>query len=214
MKNKGKTYRVVVVDDHALFRAGLVSLLRQMECFDVVGEAQNGVEAVDMVRDTLPDLVILDVNMPVMNGVGAVRVLRKMQVRARIVMLTISKNEADLMRAIQEGADGYLLKNAEPDQLKQALLRVMEDKSVISPDMVKTVFNAVRARGADAEDLLTRREKDVLNCLVQGLTTKEIGDNLVISKNTVKTHVRNIMNKLDASNRAEIVGTALKKGLI
>ncbi len=214
MKIKEKTYRVVVVDDHALFRAGLVSLLRQMECFDVVGEAQNGVEAVDMVRDTLPDLVILDVNMPVMNGVGAVRVLRKMQVRARIVMLTISKNEADLMRAIQEGADGYLLKNAEPDQLKQALLRVMEDKSVISPDMVKTVFNAVRARGADAEDLLTRREKDVLNCLVQGLTTEEIGDNLVISKNTVKTHVRNIMNKLDASNRAEIVGTALKKGLI
>ncbi len=214
MKNKEKIYRVVVVDDHTLFRAGLVSLLRQMECFEVVGEAQNGVEAVDVVRDTLPDLVILDVNMPVMNGVGAVRVLRKMQVLARIVMLTISKNEADLMRAIQEGADGYLLKNAEPDQLKQALLRVMGDKSVISPDMVKTVFNAVRARGADADDLLTGREKDVLNCLVQGMTTKEIGDNLVISKNTVKTHVRNIMKKLDASNRAEIVGTALKKGLI
>jgi DNA-binding NarL/FixJ family response regulator len=214
MKIKEKIYRVVVVDDHALFRAGLVSLLRQMECFEVVGEAQNGVEAVDVVRDTIPDLVILDVNMPVMNGVGTVRVLRKMQVLARIVMLTISKNEADLMRAIQEGADGYLLKNAEPDQLKQALLQVMGDKSVISPDMVKTVFNAVRAIGADAGDLLTEREKDVLTCLVQGMTTKEIGDNLVISKNTVKTHVRNIMKKLDASNRAEIVGIALKKGLI
>jgi len=214
MKISEKIYSVVVVDDHALFRAGLVSLLRQMECFEVVGEAKNGVEAVDVVRDTYPDLVILDVNMPIMNGVGAVRVLRKMQVLARIVMLTISKNEADLMRAIQEGADGYLLKSAEPDQLKQALLRVMGDKSVISPDMVKTVFNAVRARGADADDLLTVREKDVLNCLVRGLTTNEIGDNLVISKNTVKTHVRNIMKKLDASNRAEIVGTALKKGLI
>jgi DNA-binding NarL/FixJ family response regulator len=214
MKIKEKIYRVVVVDDHALFRAGLVSLLRQMDCFEVVGEAQNGVEAVDVVRDTIPDLVILDVNMPVMNGVGTVRVLRKMQVLARIVMLTISKNEADLMRAIQEGADGYLLKNAEPDQLKQALLQVMGDKSVISPDMVKTVFNAVRAIGADAGDLLTEREKDVLTCLVQGMTTKEIGDNLVISKNTVKTHVRNIMKKLDASNRAEIVGIALKKGLI
>lgn len=214
MNDNLKTYRIVVADDHALFRAGLVSLLGNMDRFEVVGQAENGAQAVDVVRETSPDLVILDIHMPVMSGVETVRALRRTGVSVRIVMLTISKNQGDLMGAIQEGADGYLLKNAEPEELHHALLQVMGNKSVIAPDVVNQIFDAVRAKGTNKDDLLTERETDVLKCLADGMTTTQIADKLVISKNTVKTHVRNIMKKLDASNRAEVVGIALKVGLI
>ena len=214
MNEKLQIYRVVVVDDHALFRAGLVSLLGHIESFRVVGQAQNGSEAIEVIDKTKPDLIILDVNMPIMSGVETVRALRKMGNDARIVMLTISKNETDILGAIKEGADGYLLKNAEPEQFKHELLQVMRNRSVISPEVVNQIFNAVRATETDLNNLLTEREVDVLNCLALGMTTKQISDDLVISKNTVKTHVRNLMKKLDAANRTEVVGIALRQGLI
>jgi DNA-binding NarL/FixJ family response regulator len=211
----GKAYRVVVVDDHSLFRAGLISLLSQMPQFEVVGEAENGQQALSEVSDTRPDLVLLDVNMPVMNGVETVHALRQIGGNYRIVMLTISKHQEDLIGAIQAGADGYLLKNAEPDELEKSLLSVMSDQAVLSPEVTEQVLDIVRSGGAGVpEDLLTERENDVLRCLAQGLTTNQIADELVISVNTVKTHVRNLMKKLGASNRAEAVSIAMKKGIL
>jgi DNA-binding NarL/FixJ family response regulator len=207
--------RLVVVDDHALFRAGLISLLSEMDGLQVVGEAGNGEEALDVIRQTQPELVLLDVNMPVMDGVGTVRALRKQGSSVRILMLTISKNEEDLLGAITAGADGYLLKNAEPDELRRAILLVHQGMSVLSPHVTRQVLNAVSVEPLRPPDMgLSSREMDVLECLSSGMTTHQIGDRLFISENTVKTHVRHILEKLEASNRAEAVSKALQLGLL
>jgi DNA-binding NarL/FixJ family response regulator len=207
--------RVMVVDDHALFRRGLISLLSEMPEIEVAGEAENGREALTIIRETAPDVVLLDVNMPVLDGVETVEALKADKFPGQILMLTISKHEEDLMGAITAGADGYLLKNIEPQELKQALLDVAGGKGVLSPDITRQVLKAVslppdqRSTGG-----LSKRERQVLEALAQGSTTAEIGRQLFISDNTVKTHVRHILEKLDASNRTEAVRKALQAGLI
>lgn len=209
-----KRVRLVVVDDHALFRAGLISLLNEMPEFQVVGEAGNGLDALDVVRRTRPEIVLLDVNMPIMGGVETVRALKKSE-QCRILMLTISKSEEDLFGAISSGADGYLLKNAEPDELRKAVLSVAEGLSVLSPQVTRQVLKALNTdQGRTAESGLSSREMEVLECLAQGKTTIQISSELFISENTVKTHVRHILEKLEASNRAEAVSKAAQLGLI
>jgi DNA-binding NarL/FixJ family response regulator len=207
--------RLVVVDDHALFRAGLVSLLGGMQEFQLVGEAGNGQEALELIRRTQPDIVLLDVNMPVMNGVETVTALRQGGEKCRIIMLTISKHDEDLFGAINAGADGYLLKNAEPEDLRKAILQVAEGKSVLSPEVTRTVLKAVAGgQGVTLDGGLSKRELEVLECLAQGKTTVQIAAELFVSENTVKTHVRHILGKLEASNRAEAVSKAAQMGLI
>ena len=206
--------RLVVVDDHALFRRGLVSLLEDMPEFQVVGEAGNGVQAVEVVAAQKPDLVLLDVNMPGMDGVETVQVLRQRKIKAHIVMLTISQNEADLLGAIRAGADGYLLKNTEPEELRKALMRVAEGKGVLSPEVTAQVMRAAMQPANPAQPALSDREMEVLRCLASGLTTHQISRDLFISENTVKTHVRHILEKLEAENRVEAVSKAMKIGLI
>src|SRR3990170_2199510 len=137
-----KTVRVVVVDDHALFRAGLINLLNQMPEIEVVGEAGDGLAALDEVSRTHPDVVLLDVNMPNMGGVETVKALRE-DLACRILMLTISKHDEDLFGAIAAGADGYLLKSAEPEELHRSLLLVAEGKSVLSPEVTRRVFQVI-----------------------------------------------------------------------
>lgn len=206
--------KLVVVDDHALFRAGLVSLLAQIPEIEVVGEAGDGLEALGVVRRTQPDVVLLDINMPRMGGVETVHALRQTE-KARIIMLTISKNEQDLFGAIAAGADGYLLKNAEPDELRRAIILVAEGKSVLSPDITRQVLEVVsRGKGMQSEAGLSKREMEVLACLAEGMTSAQIASGLFISENTVKTHVRHILEKLEASNRAEAVSKAIQMGLI
>ncbi len=206
---------LVVVDDHALFRAGLVSLLAGMEEFHVVGEAKNGAEALDVIAQKNPRIVLLDVNMPVMNGVETVRALRDAGNDLRIVMLTISKRQDDLLGAIRAGANGYLLKNADPDELRSALLMIVSNKSVLAPEITGQVMDALRLSFPKSSgELLTDREIEVLDCLAKGLTTAEIAATLMISKNTTKTHIRNIFNKLEVSNRAEAVSVAMTQGLL
>jgi DNA-binding NarL/FixJ family response regulator len=205
--------RVVIVDDHALFRAGLIGLLDDMPEFQVVGEATNGAEAIAVVRKTQPDIVLLDVNMPVMNGVDAVEAIIK-QVKTHIIMLTISKQEEDLFAAISSGADGYLLKDSEPEELRKAIINVMEGKSVLSPEVTRPVLRALANPSQTVADkVLSKREIEVLECLSQGFTTSQIAAQLFVSENTVKTHIRHILEKLDASNRAEAVSKASHMGL-
>lgn len=202
------------MDDHALFRSGLVSLLTSMPQFKIVGEASNGREALELIADKKPDVVLLDVNMPVMDGVETVRVLKKKE-RCRILMLTVSKHDEDLFGAITAGADGYLLKNASPDELASAISNVHAGLSVLSPDVTKRVMQSVNLEHDRAADIgLSTREMEVLECLAQGKTTAQISEDLFISDNTVKTHVRHILNKLEASNRAEAVSKATQFGLI
>ena len=210
--------RLVVVDDHALFRAGLISLLSEMQNFQVVGEASDGQGALDVVRRVKPEVLLLDVNMPGMGGVETVRALRNLpqNEQCRIIMLTISKSEDDLLGAIAAGADGYLLKSAEPDELRKAIMLVHQGMSVLSPQVTRQVLRAAisgdQSRIMDSG--LSSREMEVLDCLAQGKTTVQIAGELYISENTVKTHVRHILEKLEASNRAEAVSKAVQMGLI
>jgi DNA-binding NarL/FixJ family response regulator len=162
-----KRIRLVVVDDHALFRAGLVGLLNDMPEFEVVGEAANGLEALEVVRQAHPDVLLLDVNMPAMGGVEVVHELHQKE-KCRIVMLTISKHEDDLFGAINAGADGYMLKNAEPAELRKAILQVADGKSVLSPEVTRLVLRVVSSVQSYVPDKgLSKRELDVLACLAQ-----------------------------------------------
>lgn len=210
--------RLAVVDDHALFRAGLISLLNEISEFQVVGEAGSGAAALEMIQSKRPEVLLLDVNMPGMSGVEVVRALRELPAEAqpRILMLTISKSEEDLIGAIAAGADGYLLKSAEPDELRRAIMLVHQGLSVLSPQITRQVMRAVAQGelGGGAESGLSGREMEVLACLSQGKTTTQIANELFISENTVKTHVRHILEKLEASNRAEAVSKATQMGLI
>jgi DNA-binding NarL/FixJ family response regulator len=209
-----RVIRLVVVDDHALFRAGLVSLLTSIPEFEIVGEAGDGRQALAVVREEKPDVVLLDVNMPVMGGVEMVEALQEND-RPRILMLTISKHDEDLFGAIAAGADGYLLKNAEPDELRRAINLVADGKSVLSPEVTSRVLKAVSSsHGIPPDVALSKREMDVLKCLAKGMTSAQIAKNLFISENTVKTHVRHILEKLEASNRAEAVSRAIQLGII
>jgi DNA-binding NarL/FixJ family response regulator len=206
--------RIVVVDDHALFRAGLVSLLTTIPEFEIVGEAGDGMEALSIVADEKPDVVLLDVNMPVMGGVEMVEALQETE-KPRILMLTISKHDEDLFGAIAAGADGYLLKDAEPDELRRSIILVAEGKSVLSPEVTGRVMKVVgSSHGIPPDVALSRREMDVLKCLAKGKTSAQIASDLFISENTVKTHVRHILEKLEASNRAEAVSRAIQLGVI
>jgi DNA-binding NarL/FixJ family response regulator len=208
--------RLIVVDDHALFRAGLISLLRGMPEFEVVGEASDGQDLIEVARRTRPDVILLDINMPGMSGVEAVQALREVSdLACHIIMLTISKNRDDLFGAISAGADGYLLKSAEPEELRKAILQVSRGMSVLSPQVTRQVLDAFSAVPSQLPRVeLSSRELEVLQCLAQGMTTSQIAAKLVISENTVKTHVRHILEKLEASTRLEAVSKATQSGLI
>ena len=206
--------RLVVIDDHALFRAGLVSLLSTIPEFEIVGEAGDGLEGLTVIERTEPDIVLLDVNMPIMSGVEMIEALQ-MKHNPRVLMLTVSKHDEDLFGAIAAGADGYLLKDAEPDELRRSINLVADGKSVLSPEVTQRVFKAISSsQGFPLEVALSKREMDVLNCLARGMTSAQIASELFISENTVKTHVRHILEKLEASNRAEAVSRAIQMGII
>lgn len=205
----------MVVDDHALFRRGLIGLLNEMPEFEVVGEAGNGRDALQVVGQARPHLLLLDVNMPEMDGLETLREIRARDANLPVLMLTVSEDEAALMGAITAGANGYLLKNAEPETLRQVILRVLAGESVLAPEVTAKVFEAVRRiHGDSGRSLLSDREMEVLRCLKRGLNTARIGAELFISENTVKTHIRHILEKLHARNRAEAVARAVELGLI
>jgi DNA-binding NarL/FixJ family response regulator len=207
--------RLFVVDDHVVFRRGLIGLLADMEEFEVVGEAGSGEEALRALAKASPDIILLDVNMPGLSGVETLRVMREAGRNTSALMLTVSQDENDLVGAIMAGASGYLLKNAEPEMLRRTLLDVTEGKSVLSPEITAQVFKVMRrAQSARAHDLVSGRELEVLRCLARGLTTAQIAVELYISENTVKTHIRHLLEKMEVNNRAEAVAKALQAGLI
>ena len=207
--------RLVVVDDHALFRRGLVGLLRDMPEFEVAAEASNGEQALAVLAQVQADIILLDLNMPVMDGLGVVEAVRRAGDKPRILMLTISQNDADLLAAIRAGADGYLLKNTEPEDLRRALLRVAQGQSVLSPEVTAPVLRALIQSGNEApQSMLSEREMEILDLLALGQTTQQIASGLFLSENTIKTHVRHILEKLGAANRTEAVSKAMQMGIL
>jgi NarL family two-component system response regulator LiaR len=208
---------IVIADDHELFRRGLVRLLEQPG-IQVVGEAADGVEAVDRCTELQPDVVVMDLHMPRMSGIDATRQIVAAGLRTQVVVLTVSAEESMVVDALLAGACGYLLKDAEADQVVTAVLAAARGESVISPRVAAKVVNRLRReprlQGSDATTELTDRETVVLRLIAAGLGNHEIADQLYISENTVKNHVSNILVKLDVDNRVQAAVRAIIEGLI
>lgn len=226
--------RVLVVDDHSLFRRGLVALLAQEAGVTVVGEAADAGEAQRRAQALQPDVILLDNHMPGVTGVAAMGALREAAPRTRILMLTVSEDEQDLVAALRNGAQGYLLKTVDADDLAAALLKTMRGESVVSPELTHKLINAVRGGGAatpvpatvaspavalaggmglDDPSPLTPREQEILREVARGASNKEVARTLGIAETTVKIHVQHVLRKLDLSSRVQMAVWASARGL-
>lgn len=211
--------RVLLADDHALFRAGIASLLRASG-FDVVGEASNGHEAVKRARELAPDLILMDIRMPDCSGLEATRQIRSDLPAVKIVMVTVSDDDADLFEAIKAGADGYLLKDMSEDDFGATLSGIAHGQAALSPALATKILGEFVRISEDrppepAEaDPLTEREHDVLRLVADGATNREIASALFISENTVGFHMKNILGKLHLKNRSQAVAYAIRAGLV
>ena len=204
--------KVLIADDHTVLRQGLRLILNEADALTVVGEAANGAQAVQLAAELQPDVVLMDVNMPQMDGIEATRRLRAQQPHIKVIMLNISKKESDLIEAIKAGAKGYFLKCAESAEVVDSIRRVAAGQAIMPPHLMARVLEEL-ANPEPAPDQLTARELDTLNLVARGLGNREIAATLHISENTVKTHVRHILEKLHLSNRAEAAAYAVKNGL-
>jgi DNA-binding NarL/FixJ family response regulator len=219
--NSNDKLKVLIVDDHALFRRGLQMVLRQEADIDVIGEAADGNEAVEMAQESMPDVILMDVRMPHRTGIEATHQIKDLLPHVKILMLTISDEEADLYEAIKAGASGYLLKEIPIDEVSEAIRSVSAGQSRLSPSMAAkllTEFAAMSKRAAETRQLpaprLTEREMEVLRLVAQGLNNRDIAGKLFISENTVKNHIRNILEKLHLHSRMEAVVYAVREKLL
>jgi DNA-binding NarL/FixJ family response regulator len=209
--------RVLVADDHPIFRQGLVSLLQQYPDFKVVGQAADGIEAVAIAKQSQPDVVIMDIFMPGGNGVAAAKALKQALPQTKVVMFTVSDRDDDLFDAIKAGARGYLLKTIDLEELIDSIKLVAEGEAIISPAMATRLLEEFRQgteRAVKDPAALSQREREILQLVAEGTNTRQISEILYISETTVKSHLRSIMQKLHARNRAEAVALAANKGLL
>jgi DNA-binding NarL/FixJ family response regulator len=217
----GDPIRVLVVDDHALFRRGLEMVLEQEPDIEVVGEASDGSEAVEKAVETAPDIVLMDVRMPKRGGIDACTSIKDAVPSTKIIMLTISDEEADLYDAIKAGAMGYLLKEISIEEVASAIRAVHGGQSLISPSMASKLLNefATMIKRTDERQQLptprlTDREMEVLRLVAKGMNNRDIAKQLFISENTVKNHIRNILEKLQLHSRMEAVVYAVREKLL
>lgn len=212
--------RVLIADDHPLFRDGLHSLL-EMRGTEVVGEARNGREAVALARQLKPDVVLMDLAMPEVNGLAATRLISAELPTVKVIILTASEEDADLFEAIKSGAQGYVFKNLDSDAFFQLLEGVARGEPALTPALARKLLGefarpALATRvAAELPPGLTDREREVLDLLVQGVTSnRELAERLVVTENTVKYHLRNILDKLHVQNRAQVVAYAVRQGIV
>jgi DNA-binding NarL/FixJ family response regulator len=213
--------RVLIADDQALFRRGLFVVLGTEPDIEVVAEAENGEQAVARAEELAPDVVLMDVRMPRTSGIEAASRIRDTLPTTKILMLTVSDEEDDLYEAIKAGANGYLLKEISVEEVAEAIRAVVQGQSLISPSMASKLlmeFNSLAKRAARQEQLpapvLTARELEVLKLVARGMSNKDVADQLFISENTVKNHVRNILEKLHLHSRMEAVMYAVRQNLL
>src|SRR3954469_9418653 len=215
----GEPIRVAVVDDQELFRRGLTMLLGVEDDIEVVGEAGDGVAATELAASAVPDVILMDVRMPRRSGIEACVAIKDVAPTARIIMLTVSDEEADLYDAVKNGASGYLLKDSSIDEVAQAIRVVADGQSLISPSMAVKLIDEFKQMSRPEPDhvpglRLTDRELEVLRLVAKGMNNREIAKELFISENTVKNHVRNILEKLQLHSRMEAVMYAVKEKLL
>jgi DNA-binding NarL/FixJ family response regulator len=203
--------RLLIVDDHEVVRAGLQGMLASQPDFEVVGEAADGIEAVEMVERVKPEVILMDLRMPRMNGVEATRRIRARWPEVRILVLTTYDTEADILPAIEAGATGYLLKDIPRDELFRAVRAASRGESVLAPPVAARLMGRMRA---PAEEALSEREIEVLTLVARGASNREIAHALHISEATVKSHLIHIFGKLGVSDRTAAVTTGLERGII
>lgn len=207
-RREQKAIRILIVDDHPVVQAGLTSMLRTHAEIEVVGSASNGNEALAMVRQLVPDVLLLDLRMSGMSGIDVLHALRQMKSTARAIILTSFETDENIYRAFQEGAQGYLLKDTSQAQMLEAIAAVHAGRRYIPREI------ATRLAERMMRSSLTARESDILEMLAKGLTNKQIASALTISDNTVRNHVNSIMEKLEVSDRTEAVTVGLQQGII
>ncbi|MHB1390050.1 MAG: response regulator [Thermoleophilia bacterium] len=212
--------RVLLADDHAILRSGLVRLLGEQSDIEVVGEAENGREAVQKVQELHPDIVLMDIGMPVMNGMEATKQIKKRDQQVKVLVLTMHDNEEYLFQVLQAGASGYVLKKAADSDLVNAIHVVARGDCFLYPSAAKMVVEDYLEKmksGSEPTstfDTLTEREREILKLVAEGYTNREIAESLFISVKTVETHKANIMEKLNLHKRAELVRYAIRKGIL
>ncbi len=220
-RRDSESIRVLVVDDHVLYRRGLELVLSQEPDIDIVGEASDGSEAIRRTEELLPDVVLMDVRMPKHSGIEACTAIKELVPSTKIVMLTISDEESDLYEAVRAGANGYLLKDVPGEQIADGLRAVYAGQSLISPSMASKLLSEFAVmikkheeRPALLVPRLTERELEVLKLVARGMANKDIAKALFISENTVKNHVRNILDKLQMHSRMEAAMYAVREKIL
>ena len=214
-----KKYRLLIVEDHTLLRAGLSALLSQDTDIEIVGEAVNGRDAIQAVGALSPHMVLMDLNMPGMNGIEAILDIKRRYPETRVLVLTIHKTEEYIHESLRAGADGYMLKDATHDELRVAIRSVLNGKSYLSPDISAKVINGYlgtshASAGSQLWDSLTHREREVLKLVAEGHPNKFIAEYYCLSVKTVEKHRSNLMKKLDLHNAAMLTAYAIEKGLL
>lgn len=198
--------RVLIIDDHPLFRKGLSQLLALSGSFEVIAEAASGQEGIELARSLDPDLILLDLNMKGMNGLETLRTMRDLEIDARIILITVSDAPEDLIAAIRAGSDGYILKDNDPDDILRLIDSAMHGKNAISPELTSLLATALREETVveqRSQASLTERETAILKCLAAGMSNKLIARELDIMESTVKVHIRNLLKKLKFRSRVE-----------
>jgi DNA-binding NarL/FixJ family response regulator len=213
--NMKKAIRLLLADDHPVVRKGIRSCLSRNSNLDIVGEASNGQETLSKAKELNPDLILMDIDMPKMSGLAVTEVLRKEKPEVKVLILSMHDNTEYVMRILQSGARGYVLKEASPEELVQAIETVNAGESFFSPDVARVALNQfVQGNGKTPENLLTGREEEVLVQIAEGLSNKEIASRLDVGVRTVETHRERIMRKLEIHSVAGLTKYAIAKGLI
>jgi NarL family two-component system response regulator LiaR len=214
---KNNLVSILIVDDHEVVRNGIRSYLETIKDFDVVGEAESGEQAVKMVSELIPDIVLLDLIMPGMDGVETTRQIKKISPRTQVVILTSYHEDVHIFPALKAGAISYILKDMKMEKLADALQRAVRHEVTLHPLVAERVLQNIRGDDSEEPALfteLTERELDVLRLIAKGMTNSQIAENLVISENTVKGHVSNILSKLHLADRTQVAVYAWQRGLV
>lgn len=213
-----KPIRVIIADDHVIMREGVALILDGLPDFEVIGQAANGMQVVEMVEKYRPDLALLDISMPQLNGIDAAKIIRDSCPETKTLMLTMHDDDAFFFEAIQAGASGYVLKGSQPSELIEALKAVNQGNVYFSPPLTRKLVNHFLSTANELEtnqvNSLTKREMDVMQLLAKGLTNREVAKQLVISPSTVQTHRTHIMEKLNLNNRTELIRYAMRHNLL
>ncbi len=211
-----KEIKVIIADDHPLVRQGIRKVLQLEPAIKVVAETTNGKDTVAMAKKLQPDVILMDINMPLINGMEATKIIKKEMPQVKILALTIHDDEEYVYETVRSGATGYLLKDVDPGRLVEAVLKVYKGESVIHPSVTAKLFQEFNrlSKSSSDENNLTPREQEVLKLIAQGLANKDIAKGLFISEKTVKNHVYNIFRKIDVSDRTQAAVYAIKNNLV